>query len=153
MEGLVNLDDQIVDSEVWQQLSMDSIGECSNCSMLSLDAEALRVFENEESGWHTVGAPPDSTVPCSGSSSNSMQTPMNSFSVLGRGGGDDDDDGGGGSAADPAAGGHAPLPIPLGQRVFVNQGSMEGVPGNKSYGYFRHCVVARRRVVRCHAHK
>ena len=160
MEGLMNLDDQIVDSEVWQQLSMDTIGECSNCSMLSLDAEALRVFENEESGWHTVGAPPDSTVPCSGSSSNSsssssgssssssnsnsgnsssnnsMQTPMNSFSVLGRGGGDDDDDGGGGSAADTAAGGHAPLPIPLGQRVFVNQGSMEGVPGNKSYGYF-----------------
>ena len=80
MEGLMNLDDQIVDSEVWQQLSMDSIGECSNCSMLSLDAEALRVFENEESGWHTVGAPPDSTVPCSGSSSNSSSSSSGSSS-------------------------------------------------------------------------
>ena len=64
-----------------------------------------------------------------------MQTPANSFCAFQRDDGDDDDDGDGGSAG-TAAGDHAPLPIPLGQRVFVNQGSMEGVPGNKSYGYF-----------------
>ena len=62
---------------------------------------------------------------------------MNSFSALGReDGGGDDGACGGGSAAGTVAGDHAPLPIPIGQRVFVNQGSMEGVPGNKSYGYF-----------------
>ena len=45
MEGLMNLDDQIVDNEVWQQLSMDSIGECSNCSMLSLEEEVAAHVE------------------------------------------------------------------------------------------------------------
>ncbi len=42
--------DQIVDDEGWQ-LSMNSTGGCSNSSMLPLDAEALRVFEDEEGGW------------------------------------------------------------------------------------------------------
>ena len=46
MDDLMDLD-QIVDDEGWQ-LSMDSTGGCSNSSMLPLDAEALRVFEDEE---------------------------------------------------------------------------------------------------------
>lgn len=54
MDDLMDLD-QIVDGEGWQ-LSMDSIGEYSNSSRLSLGAEALRVFEDEEDGWRT--APP-----------------------------------------------------------------------------------------------
>ena len=138
MDDLMDLD-QIVDGEGWQ-LSMDSIGEYSNSSRLSLGAEALRVFEDEEVGWRTVGAHTNSTMPGSGSSSSggsnssSMQTPANSFCAFQRDDGDDDDDDGG--SAGTAAGDHAPLPFPLGQRVFVNQGSMEGVPGNKSYGYF-----------------
>ena len=51
MDDLMDLD-QIVDDEGWQ-LSMDSTGGCSNSSMLPLDAEALRVFDDEEGGWST----------------------------------------------------------------------------------------------------
>ena len=78
MDDLMDLD-QIVDGEGWQ-LSMDSIGEYSNSSRLSLGAEALRVFEDEEDGWRTVGAHTNSTMPGSGSSSSSSSGSSSSSS-------------------------------------------------------------------------
>jgi hypothetical protein len=51
MEDLMDID-QIVDDKGWQ-LIMDSTEGHSNSSMLPLDAEALRVFDDEEGGWST----------------------------------------------------------------------------------------------------